>query len=239
MDWLSIFSNQTGLTISLKKTEAMCVNVSSPLKVRIGRQAISYTDKFTYPGSQGGGTGVDIQNRLNKEKSAFMSFRPVWRSASYSTKMKLRIYQSCVLSTLLYGSECWRMIEHDLSKLVSFHTTRLRKILRIFWPWKISNDQLLKQTKQEDIPTVITRRRWRWIGHVSQEDNANIARIAMHWTPEGKCDRGHPKTTWRRTLERELKELNCSWSTIEKLARNRQGGRFCCCPMCHTSMMGS
>ena len=33
------------------------------------------------------------------------------RSGSYSTKTKLRIYQSHVLSTLLYGLECWRMTE--------------------------------------------------------------------------------------------------------------------------------
>ncbi|KAL9959630.1 hypothetical protein ACROYT_G032970 [Oculina patagonica] len=134
-DRLSMFSAQVGLKISLKKTEAMCVNVSSPSKIRVAGQDISYTDKFTYLGSmlcQDGGTGVDIQNRLNKARGAFMSLRPVWRSASYSTKTKLRIYQSCVLSTLLYGCECWRMTEHDLSKLASFHTTSLRKILENF-----------------------------------------------------------------------------------------------------------
>ena len=159
-DRLSIFSNHVGLTISLKKTEAMCVNVPSPIEIRVRGQGILYTDKFTYLGSvfcQDGGTDVDIRNRLNKARNAFMSLRSVWRSANYSTKTKLRIYQSCLLSTLLYGSECWRMTEHDLSRLASFHTASLRKILRIFWPRKISNDELLKQTKQEDIGTLVTR----------------------------------------------------------------------------------
>ena len=52
---------------------------------------------------QDGGTGMDIRNRLNKARNAFMSLRSMWRSANYSTKTKLRIYQSCVLSTLLYA----------------------------------------------------------------------------------------------------------------------------------------
>ena len=82
------------------------------------------------------------------------------------------------------------MTEHDLSRLASFHTASLRKILRIFWPRKISNDELLKQTKQEDIRTLVTRRRWRWIRHVLRKGNNNIARIAMRWTPEGKRGRG-------------------------------------------------
>ena len=90
-DRLSIFSNQVGLTISLKKTEAMCANVPSPTEIRVRGQGIPYTDKFTHLGSvlcQDGGTGVDIQNRLNKARNAFMSLRSVWRSASYSTKTK-------------------------------------------------------------------------------------------------------------------------------------------------------
>ena len=70
------------------------------------------------------------------------------------------------------------------ARLASFHTASLRKILRIFWPWKISNDELLKQTKQEDIGTLVTRRRLRWIGHVLRKGNNNIAGITlMRWTP--------------------------------------------------------
>ena len=236
-DRLSMFSNQVGLRISLKKTEAMCVNVPSETKIRVRGQDIPYTNKFTYLGSvlcQDGGTSVDIQSRLNKARNAFMSIRSVSRSASHSTKTKLRIYQSCVLSTLLYGSECWRMTEQDLSKLASFHTANLRKILRIFWPQKISNDQLLRQTKQEDIRTLVNRRRWRWIGHVMRKASNNIARIAMHWTPEGKRSRGRPKTTWRRTVEKRLRGLNYSWSTIEKLAKDRQGWKDFVAALCAT-----
>lgn len=160
-DRLSMFSNQVSFRISLKKTEATCVNVPSPTKIRVRGQDIPYTNKFTYLGSvhgQDGGTSVYIQSRLNKARNAFTSLRSVWRSASYGTKTKLGIYQSCVLSTLLYGSECWRMTEQGLSKLASFHTANLRKILRISWPQKISNDQLLRQTKQEDSRTLVNRK---------------------------------------------------------------------------------
>ena len=97
-DRLSMFRDQVGLRTSLKKTEAMCVNVPSPTKIRVRGQDISYTNKFTYLGSvlcQDRSTSVHIQSRLNKARNAFMSLRSVWRSASYSTKTKLRIYQSC------------------------------------------------------------------------------------------------------------------------------------------------
>ena len=61
-DRVSIFSDQVGLTIILKKTEAMRVNVPSPTVIGVRGHGIPYTNKFTYLGSalcQDGGTGVD------------------------------------------------------------------------------------------------------------------------------------------------------------------------------------
>lgn len=121
-----------------------------------------------------------------------------WRSASYSVKTKIKICQNCVLPNLLYGAECRRITEHDLSRLAAFHTTSLRKILRISWLQKISNDQLLRIAKREDIRTIIVKRRWRWIGHVFRKDNNNVAKMAMRWTSESRRRRGRPKATWRR-----------------------------------------
>lgn len=146
--------------------------------------------------------------------------KAVWNPTQYTTRTKLTIYQSCVLTTLLYGSEYWRISEQDMSRLSSFHTTSLRRILRIFWPRRISNKQLLEETNQEDMRTVITRRRWKWIGDVLRKDKS-ITRIAVRWTPEEARKKGRPKTTWRRTVGMETKEAGHSWGTTERLARDR------------------
>ena len=53
-------------------------------------------------------------------------------------------------------------------------------------------------------------------------------------TPEGKRSRGRPKTTWRRTVEKRLRGLNYSWSTIEKLAKDRQGWKDFVAALCAT-----
>ena len=89
------------------------------------------------------------------------------------------------------------MTERDLAKLSSFHTTSLRKLQRIFWPRTISNRDFLARFQQEDImETMMTRKRWRWIGHVLRKDANSITKVAIHWIPEGKRKRGRPKTTW-------------------------------------------
>ena len=119
----------------------------------------------------------------------------------YSIKTKLKLYWSCVLSTCLYGSECWWMVERDLAKLSSFHTTSLRKIQHIFWLRTVSNCDLLARCQQEDMETIITRKQLRWMGQVLRKETNSINKGAIHWTPEGK--HGRPKTTWRRTMKQK------------------------------------
>ena len=143
-------------------------------------------DKFTYLGSilsLHGGSEEDITSRLGKARSAFFRLRSVWKSNNYSRKTKLRLYQSNVLSVLMYGSECWRMTERDSSRLAAFHTTCLRRIMRVFWLNKISNSRLLQVTKQEPMGTILKRRRWRWFGHTLWMDAGAYARTALTWAP--------------------------------------------------------
>ena len=217
------FAQQIGLNISLKKTKVMTLNTQNPPPIQINGINIPTTEEFSYLGSivrYDGGTGNDIKSRLNKARNTFRMMNNVWKSTKYSINTKLKLYQSCVLSTLLYSSECWRMTEKDLSKISAFHTRILRIIIRIFWPNTISNQQLLARTNQESIETIITRRRWRWIGHIMRKEQDDITKTALHWTPEGKRKRGRPKETWRRTVEKELNAMKQTWARILKDSEN-------------------
>ena len=73
--------------------------------------------------------------------------------------------------------------------------------------------------------TLLIRMRWKWIGHVITRDEHSITRTALHWTPEGKGKRGRPTNIWRRTVEGELKSMNHSWGTIDKMVKDRQKWR--------------
>jgi len=86
------------------------------------------------------------------------------------------------------------MTESDLNKLSIFHTKNLRRILRIFWPQTIPNQELLARCNQENMDTIIMRRRWKWISHVMRREPDNITRIALHWTMEGNGDEDDPRT---------------------------------------------
>jgi hypothetical protein len=104
----------------------------------------------------------------------------------------------------MYGIECWRMTESDINKLSSFHNEYLRKILRIFWPAKITNKNLYEITKTTDMRTLLRIYRWGLIGHILRKPTDDITRVALRWTPEEKRRKGRAKTTCRRTVEKEI-----------------------------------
>jgi hypothetical protein len=219
------YGEQIGLRINAKKTKLMTVNVDKKVNININGQDVEEVESFSYLGSvmtKDGGAEADIRSRLGKARGVFARLRPIWRSSQYRRETKLRIYQSCVIPVVLYGSECWRMTEKDSSTLAAFHTSCLRKICRIFWPETISNKELLKMTRQEDLRDTIKRRRWRWIGHALRREQGNIAKTALRWTPEGRRRRGRPKNTWRRTVEAEAQAANLGWKDLERLAQDRR-----------------
>lgn len=221
---LSKYAKQVGLNINKKKTKTMQL-VPSPPTITLENEALEEVDDFTYLGStisKNNATSKDISNRLQKANISFHQLNKTWKSRNISLKTKIMIYNSNVLSILLYGAECWRTTLKDNQRLSGFHTKSLRKICRIYWPNKISNDALYKTTGQTSTTDLIRQRRLRWFGHMSRKDPSNIARVSSKWTPsDGKRNRGRPKETWRRTVTSEFKSFGKTWGEMEKIAKDR------------------
>ena len=107
------------------------------------------------------------------------------------------------------------------NRLEVFQNRCLRRILRIFWPRTISNDELHRLTGTETITQQVNRRRWRWLGHVLRMPPTALPRVALRWTPDGRRKRGRPRETWRKTIEREMKERGWTWGHLERQALGR------------------
>ncbi|XP_048757722.2 uncharacterized protein LOC125668029 [Ostrea edulis] len=234
---LNINANKIGLKINKKKTKTMQF-VPAPPQIKLENENLEEVNEFTYLGStisKNNATEKDITNRLQKAKASFHQLNKIWRTSSISEKTKIRLYQSNVLSVLLYGAECWRITQKDNQRLSGFHTKCLRKICKIYWPRKISNKDLYKRTGQKDLITMIKQRQFRWLGHVIRKGNESITKTALKWTPaEGKRSRGRPRETWRRTIESDIKKMGKTWKEVEKMAMDRNKWRGLVSALCAT-----
>ena len=104
----------------------------------------------------------------------------------------------------------------------TFQNKCLRNIMKIKWKDPVRNEDLLRRTKMRPISEEVSRRRWKFIGHTLRQDPTSDWNIALTWAPEGRRKRGRPKTTWRRTVERERADAGSrSWNETRVAAANR------------------
>ena len=151
IDKLNNIAAKTGLKININKTKYLTVNEKRNKSFAVNNQDIEKVDKFTYLGSvisEKGGTEEDINARIGKAQNSFSILKTVWNSSSISTKTKLKIFNSNVKSVLLYGAESWRDNKKHISKLQTFINKCLRKIHKIYWPNKITNEELWNRSQE-------------------------------------------------------------------------------------------
>ena len=131
--------------------------------------ALEDVQDFAYLGSKittDGDSAKDAMARIRKASQTFATLKPIWKSKQLRLETKLRLYNSIVLSVLLYGSDCWKRTAKLAHKLETFQNRCLRKILGVFWPNTITNEELHRKTDATSLATQIKKRRWRWLGHV-------------------------------------------------------------------------
>ena len=152
-----------GLKINISKTKK-CASVPQQPTTHLNEQQIEQVTEFLYLGSiiskDKGGRDKDVAVKIKKARGAFGMFNTVRRSTTHSNNTKLRIFSTNVKSVLLYGCETGRLtktIIHQLQVLVS---RCIRRILNIFWPVQISNQELWTRAKQKQIELEIRQRKW-------------------------------------------------------------------------------
>ena len=218
-------AKRVGLKINTAKTKNMRINARNQEKIKINGQDIEETEEFTYLGAtvckEGGGM-KDLKNRLSKARGAFIKLKKIWSSKAISRRTKLRLYKTLVVPVLLYGCETWKMNKGDNKAVDVFLNKCLRRIFNIQWQDHISTEELLRRANMNPLSEEVKWRRWKMIGHILRQDQNNDCNTAMTWAPEGKRRRGRPKTTWRRTVEKERDEAGwTSWAEARTSAADR------------------
>ena len=148
-DKLQEQTTRVELKVNAAKTKDM--RILSPANtgaISCAGESLEQVTAFTYLGRTTGGTEEDDEARCKKARAAFSVLRPIWTSKFISLWTKIRIFDSNMKSVLLYGSETWRLTKKIISELQTFTNRRLRYILGVWWPRKISNEELWQRTKQ-------------------------------------------------------------------------------------------
>ena len=137
---------------------------------------------------------------------------------------KTQVYQACVLSTLLYGSESWTLYTRQEHRLNMFHLCCLRRNLGISWQDHIPNTKVLARVGSLSMYALLTKRRLRWLGHVTRMHDGRLPKDILYGElATGSRPTGRPTLRYKDMLKRDLKAGGIAPAGFEELAADRSG----------------
>ena len=257
MDHFSQACKDFRLIISLMKTNILGQDIPAPPVITIDDYELEVIHQFTYLGStitDNLSLDPEIKKRIRKAASTLACLTSrVWTNPKLTIKTKMAVYNACVLSTLLYGSEPWTTYAHQEKRLNTFHLRSLWCILGISWQDKVTNTDVLSCA---DLPTKYTllRQCWlHWLGHVCHMEDGQIPKDILyvvltswaekHWLPtaevQGCMQERHEGTQhqhqflggphhWPHQLEKHASQTAAGWwkeadSSSSREARPQKG----------------
>jgi exonuclease III len=241
-------TQEFGLTMSVKKTCIMSLKqlqqdlltnkviksqeVDNPnLTITIRNETIETVDEFRYLGcyvTRDQSIEKELETRLAKASTAFNMLRHViWCRKTVSIEAKLRIFRTCVLPVLLYGSEIWSTTAAQEQLLNTFYFKCLRTLIGVNLGDHMPNEQLLQLTGQPHLSNIISRNRLRWFGHVNRmqtEDNESsmVKKAMFSYFPQSVKPRnvGNRKR-WQDKISEDVEKFNIRNWRRETLDRDK------------------
>lgn len=228
LDKLSKEARIVGLEINAEKTECMMFNQSSnPTEIKLSDFEIRRVEDFKYLGSKLKSCETDFIHRRSLAWAAYWKLEKIWKAKHLPIKLKANIFETTVISVLLYGCEAWIVTKDMERKMNSFATTCFRMWLGIRPLDKVSNEEVYKTVEQKSVVEKLRKRQLSWVGHALRRNASDPARVFCLYEPEvnhGSIKRGRKSTTFFKYISGLLfpKEVEVTKSEIESLAVDRR-----------------
>ena len=188
-------------------------------------QRLQMVDKFTYLGSTLSRVvhiDDEVSARIAKARAAFgRLLGSIWDRSGIIHDTKLKVYRSVVLPTLLYACETWTVYQRHAKRLNHFHTSCLRKLLKIKWQDRIPDTEVLKRAGMQSVHTLLKLAQLRWTGQVTRMPDERLLKKILYgevrwktlswWLEE--VIQGHPKAS--------LKDFNITTELWEQIPQDR------------------
>ncbi|GFS07800.1 endonuclease-reverse transcriptase [Elysia marginata] len=182
-------SRKKGLELNSKKTEVMVISrKQEPPKcdIFINNAKLKQQDKFKYLGTiitSDGRNNNEIAARIAHAKTSFQKMRAVLTNKHISIQTRKRVLQCYIEPILLYGCEAWTISKQMEAKLEATELWFLRRMLRISWTERKSNETvLIEANSSRSLIKTIRKRQATFLGHVMRREKLE------HLITTGKLD---------------------------------------------------
>ena len=154
-------------------------------------------------------------------KQKFNEMRSLLTNQKLNKEKRLRLCECYIWSTACYGCETWTLRKKESSKLMVFELWCYRRMLKISWKEKRTNEYVLEKIgRNEVLMDKIKKRKTRYLGHLIRREG--LLNVLLMGKIEGKKGRGRQRTMWLDNIKDWL-NINRVEELVE-VARDR--GRY-------------
>ena len=147
------------------------------------------------------------------------SMRSLLGNNRINTLTRVRALKTYIWSTLMYGSESWTLSRGLINKLNAAEMWFYRRMLRISWTDRITNEEVLRRIgMQRTLVKEIRKRQMNFLGHILRKEK--IEHLCLTGKIEGRRARGRQRKKYLDSILEDIGE-NLTANQLIQLARDR------------------
>ena len=139
-------SGKIGLKLNIQKTKIMA---SGPITSwEIDGETVERVSDFIFWGSKitaDGDCRHEIKRRLLPGRKIMTNLDSILKSRNITLPTKVRLVKAMVFPMVMYGCESWTIKKAELRRIDAFELWCWRRLLRVPWTARRSNQSLLKE----------------------------------------------------------------------------------------------
>ena len=230
-------SEKLGLSLNVKKTECMVVSKKKnnpECKLFSKGEQIRQVQKFKclgYTLTCDGKCRTEIKKRIAIVRASFQKMSTILKNRNISFLTRLRVLKTYVWSILLYKCETWTITVETKKSLKAAEMWFYRKMVRISWKEKRTNESILEETNQErSLINTIRKRQLKFLGHICRHKGLEF--LSLTGKIEGTRSRGRQRITFLDSLSSFVTGNNKDNIALLRMTEDRDRWRIMIVEVC-------
>jgi len=190
-------SEKVGLKLNIQKTKIMA---SSPITSwQIDGETMETVTGFILGGSKitaNGDSSHEIKRCLLLGRKAMTNLDSILKSRNITLPTKVRLVKAMVFPVVMYGCETWTIKKAECRRTDAFELWCWRRLLRVSWTPRTSNQFTLKEINPEySLEGLMRKLKLQYFGYLLQRTDS-FEKTLMLAEIEGRRRKGQKKMRW-------------------------------------------